>query len=149
MACAMLTQVSRSQPPEISAWGGRELPNVCPGYTTCNPNGIRLGDTVQIDICVENASEEPGPYLPPFPMREAALDATSQIEVHLMCRESQCSTAQLTGILTFVSFAPYAGVAASFAMGATSSCTEPTACGTLSLGSDVPLPATHDAVCVC
>ena len=48
------------------------LPNVCPGYTTCNPNGIRLGDTVQIDICVENASEEPGPYLPPFPMREAA-----------------------------------------------------------------------------
>ena len=65
-----------------------------------------------------------------------------------MCRESQCTSSQLTGSLTYNSFVPAVGVSASFALGATTSCTDPLACGLLTLGNDVALPAAATSVCL-
>ena len=48
-----------------------------------------------------------------FDAKVAALEATVQVEIFLMCRESVCSSAQLSSplILTYESFTPAPGVA--------------------------------------
>ena len=117
------------------------MPAVCQGYTTCNPNSILVGDIVTIDLCIENQSVRPMAGAPPYPLVAATLSSTAQIEVFLMCRESQCSTAPLSGSLAYTTFVPAAGTNSSFALGATPNCNDALACGLLSLGADVSLPA--------
>ena len=80
------------------------LPTLCRGFTPCNPNFIVMGDSVTIDLCVENAAERPTAGDPPYPLVTAAIDAAAQIEVWLMCRETECSSGQLTGSLTVTAF---------------------------------------------
>ena len=124
------------------------LPAICPGFAACNPNFIQLGDTVTIELCVENRSEQPTQDMPPFPRVSATLMAGSHIEVFLMCRESECSTPQLSNTLTVESFAPANGINSSFALGTTTNCRDGAACGLLSLASDVALPPSSDPLCL-
>ena len=149
------TSARRSQRPGTTQWrlmsvcsaSGSFVPTICRGFTPCNPNNIGLGDSVTIDLCIENASEMPLAGDPPYPLVAAALDASSKIEVFLMCRESECSTSALSG-LAYQSFVPQTGVESSFALGATASCHESSACGLLTLSADVPLPASTAPVCL-
>ena len=118
-------------------------PTICPGYTPCNPNAIQLGDDVTIQLCMENGSEMPSAAMPPYPRVMAALAATAQVEIFLMCAESVCSSPQLSDplSLTYESFTPAPNVSSAFTLGPTTNCLDPLACGLLTLSSDVMLPA--------
>ena len=117
------------------------LPSVCPGYSPCNPNSIRVGDEVTIEVCIENNSEmfsKEDAYS--TTAVDAVLPAGSEIEVWLSCTSSRC-TQQFDGVLSYSLFTPHEDVDASFLLGATRNCPDPSSCGSITLGTELKL---HD-----
>jgi hypothetical protein len=87
-------------------------PDVCPGFTPCNPNSIDMGNAVTVEVCVENTSEQPTAGMGANPRVNAALVASASIEVFLMCRSSTCSMGQfnVSQSFAFQSFTPASNV---------------------------------------
>ena len=102
------------------------LPTVCPGFVACNPNSIRVGDAIDIELCIENHSEMVDGRRTPV---TAHLLSGTEIEVWFSCTSSRC-TSQFEGVASFVSFtANVNSPDAQFIMGPTSNCPDLTSCG--------------------
>ena len=122
-------------------------PRAAPGFEKCNPNAIKIGEEVPILICVQNWSEM---------LVQKREDSTVPVQgtftlpvemsIHLhtftvfLAAITSIGSGSHKGVLAYEGFEPIHN-GTSFRMGGSDTCTDPEACGLLSVKHPVVLPA--------
>lgn len=132
-------------------------PRAAPGFEKCNPNAIKIGEEVPIQICVQNWSEMlvqkredstvpvQGTFTLPVEMSiQTQLGGIQFGYLHtftvFLAAITSIGSGSHKGVLAYEGFEPIHN-GTSFRMGGSDTCTDPEACGLLSVKHPVVLPA--------
>ena len=112
-------------------------PGICSDFTPCNPNAIKAGDDVEIDVCVTNLSEYTDEITLQTQFVEGEMRALTRFEVFLTCQSGDCGEFYPPGTLEVNTFVPASGVSSTFALQTFTGCSDGTACGFVTLNQKV------------
>jgi len=148
------TRASTSQADAaVCVASGAIHPYVCPFGSGCDPARIEIGDEVPIQVCVQNEAEIP----PTSPQEGDSSDVPGFLELEgvtadavlvegtkitvLLASTSSAGLDSHAGVLRYDGFDLVPGIDTSFTLAASERCSDPTACGILTLKQRLSLPA--------